>query len=232
MLTLEVPLTTKNLRAIDAEVARLVPDSPDRHRRQAVARGLGYDTPDAIRQAASATTPIRAAANGAAFSTHLREQMDVIPHQQFYRAVAVVCLAEVVTCLPDLTLAGMWTGSRIRRADGEWETPTEQRARFVAARQEWANDSVVEQFLHALAFLTTPARKPRGNSGSYDLKHVAERHACYYPEGGRLGYGYISNGVLIAAAQHCGIPFKRKPGVPNVAFQLSASGASKVANAA
>jgi hypothetical protein len=45
---------------------------------------------------------------------------------------------------------------------------------------------------------------------SYGLKHLAEKHV-----------GYITNGVFIAAAIHCGFKVKVYPGSPNVSFNMS-----------
>lgn len=45
---------------------------------------------------------------------------------------------------------------------------------------------------------------------SYGLKHVAEEDI-----------GYITNGVFITAAIHCGFPYRIKPGRPNVEFGMS-----------
>lgn len=54
---------------------------------------------------------------------------------------------------------------------------------------------------------TKSAKKGRG---SYGLKHVAE------PE-----IGYVTNGAFIAAAIHCGFPYKMMPHSPNVLFAMS-----------
>lgn len=45
---------------------------------------------------------------------------------------------------------------------------------------------------------------------SYGLKHIAEKDI-----------GYITNGVFIAAAIHCGFDFKTRAGSPNVIFNMS-----------
>ena len=45
---------------------------------------------------------------------------------------------------------------------------------------------------------------------SYGLKHIAENDI-----------GYITNGVFIAAAIHCGFEFKTEFGSPNVCFNMS-----------
>jgi hypothetical protein len=48
------------------------------------------------------------------------------------------------------------------------------------------------------------------NHSSYGLKHLAEKSV-----------GYITNGLFIAAAIHCGFKFKIRPGSPNAAFNMS-----------
>lgn len=45
---------------------------------------------------------------------------------------------------------------------------------------------------------------------SYGLKHIAENDI-----------GYVTNGVFIAAAIHCGYPYRIEPGHPNVCFGIS-----------
>jgi len=45
---------------------------------------------------------------------------------------------------------------------------------------------------------------------SYGLKHIVEKDI-----------GYITNGVFIAAAIHCGFDFKVEEGNPNVSFNMS-----------
>jgi hypothetical protein len=48
------------------------------------------------------------------------------------------------------------------------------------------------------------------NHTSYGLKHIAE------PE-----IGYTTNGAFIAAAVHCGFPYRTRPDSPNVCFGMS-----------
>jgi hypothetical protein len=45
---------------------------------------------------------------------------------------------------------------------------------------------------------------------SYGLKHMAAR-----------AIGYVTNGVFIAAAVHCGFPYRLHPESPNVCFGIS-----------
>lgn len=56
-----------------------------------------------------------------------------------------------------------------------------------------------------------PTKYVSGIYGSYGLKHIAEEEI-----------GYITNGVFIASAVHCGFPFQPYRNSPNVAFGISA----------
>jgi hypothetical protein len=52
---------------------------------------------------------------------------------------------------------------------------------------------------------------------SYGYKHMAERATG----------DYVSNGVFIAAAIHCGFPYRKIPNSPNVQFGISEKGLPK-----
>ncbi len=56
-----------------------------------------------------------------------------------------------------------------------------------------------------------PTKTVNRRRGSYGLKHMAERD---------IG-DYVSNGSFIAAAIHCGFPYRLKPDSPNVWFGMS-----------
>ena len=59
-------------------------------------------------------------------------------------------------------------------------------------------------------WLSTVERTKNPNFSSYALKHCAEAEI-----------GSISNGAFIAAAIHCGVPYKEVPGSINVNFGIS-----------
>ena len=60
------------------------------------------------------------------------------------------------------------------------------------------------EWLSAMKAVQTP------DESSYGLKHVAEEEI-----------GYVTNGVFIAAAVHCGFPYKLANGSENVLFGIS-----------
>lgn len=72
------------------------------------------------------------------------------------------------------------------------------------------SEGFAASFLIAHEFLGhVPKTKTiRPYTGSYWLKHVAEKYPCTYPDGQRLGPSYVPNGALIAAAIHAGFSCK------------------------
>ena len=67
-----------------------------------------------------------------------------------------------------------------------------------------------EACTRACAWLATVEKIKTPKYSSYGLKHVAEK-----------AVGYVTNGVFIAAAVHCGVPYRLWPGSPNVGFGIS-----------
>ncbi|EMI4157302.1 hypothetical protein V6432_004271 [Vibrio parahaemolyticus] len=69
-----------------------------------------------------------------------------------------------------------------------------------------------ESFDKAVIWLKQVEKIKSFNShrSSYGLKHLAEKEI-----------GYITNGVFIAAAIHCGFKYKINPNSPNVQFNMS-----------
>jgi hypothetical protein len=136
----------------------------------------------------------------------------------FYSAAVRVALRATLEKVPRLTMFGIGVGPPGRKPDGTWQTSDEVRATFVAERERLLSDYEVEPFLLSLAYLSRvkPTKTIRQGTSSYSLKHAAERFACTYPEGGKLGPQYVSNGVLIAAAVHAG--FKMRTYVDNSGY--------------
>lgn len=78
----------------------------------------------------------------------------------------------------------------------------------------------VEPFNAACNWLDKQARTKKVNENapnSYTLKHCAER----WDKAINDGYGYISNGTLIAAAIHLGFKYKKYPDSPSVHLNIS-----------
>ena len=109
-----------------------------------------------------------------------------------------------------MTLHGIGVGRPKRKEDGNWESAREHYGRVLQSREEFLGNDGIEQFLLSLAFVgrVEPTKTIRPGTGSYRLKHIAENYGCSYPEGGRLGPRYVSNGALIAAAVCAGFRYK------------------------
>jgi len=154
--------------------------------------------------------PAPVSTDGPAFCTYLTDHGFHETSRPFYLAAGRVAVRAVLDTEPRLTLHGIGVGRPKRKDDGKWETPRELYARVRQSREEYVSDSGVEEFLAALAFVEriTPTKTIRPNTGSYRLKHIAEKYTCTYPDGGRLGPRYVSNGALIGAAIHAGFKYK------------------------
>jgi hypothetical protein len=133
---------------------------------------------------------------------------------------------------PQLTSEGYGIGSRLFR-DGKRETAEQYKERFAKRRESLLKEVGSDDFLLALTFvnLLRPAKNFTKSSGSYSLKHLAENYACGFPDGAQLGPGYVSNGVLIAAAVFAGFRYKVHVdeygfASPNVIFNMSPSSLS------
>ena len=113
-------------------------------------------------------------------------------------------ITAVVRTLPQLTSFGMGL-----YANGAGLSVVEYAHHFRAKQAALLAD--VEAFAAVCAWLETILPRQTMSYGSYYLKHVCER---------ALGQ-YVSNGVFIAAAVHCGFPYQLLPGSPNVRFGMS-----------
>jgi hypothetical protein len=110
----------------------------------------------------------------------------------------------VMADFPDLTYSGFW-----RKARGE---------KLESQRALMLTDDAVEQFINAKAWL---GRQPKSRTinraaPSSLLKRIAAHEAKFY---GLPGDGYVSNGMLIAAAVATG--FTVEPDPPNALLNLN-----------
>lgn len=89
-------------------------------------------------------------------------------------------------------------------------TPEERKTKFIEKQNSLLNN--VEQFQKACQWLSTKDKINSINQkhNSYGLKHLAEKEI-----------GYITNGIFIAAAIHCGFKVKKFDDSPNVCINIS-----------
>ena len=227
MFNLQIPVTLETLRAIDAEVALRAPKVPAALRRQAIARGHGYETAGSLREAASLSPPVVATIQGGPFAACLKEGGHEVAGQVLYLAVARRAVQLVQAKMPQITAFGFGGGKQSPKPGADRETSDDRQARFGIEQAKLTTASGLTHFLHALAFLTpfAPASKFYASAGSYQLKHLAEARPCSYPEGSPLGSGYIENGAFIAAAVHRGFEWRHHEGKgsPNLIFKMAVS---------
>ena len=120
-------------------------------------------------------------------------------------AVTKADFLKVIKSEPSLCAVGLATPEY-------WARPR-KKTDFDSNRQEFIKAGF-DQFKNACAFLAGCLLRKTVNrkaGGSYGLKHKAERWAG----------DYISNGALIAAAIHLGIPFEQIKDSPNVYLAVS-----------
>lgn len=210
MFTLSIYATLAGVNAIKAELTRTLPEVKSSHRCEAMARGLGFDTYAALRAAIRSPDSMITTAQGAIFVAYLADHGFVVSPRPFYLAIARVAIRKVLVKARKLNRRGIGFGHPMRKASGDWENATEHYAHVMELREELLSDYGVEEFLVSLAFVQrVPFTKTvRPDTSSYRLKHLAERFACTYPEGDKLGPRYVMNGSLIAAAIHAGFKYK------------------------
>jgi len=210
MLTLQICITRSALVAMKTDLARALPDVKSSHRVEGLARGFGFRTYAALRAATlSGDAPI-VTADGRAFTNYLHEHRFSVSEKCFYLAAGRAALQSVLRRTPNLGIHGIYSGRPERISSGALESESEVDARLVRLREELIEDAAIEEFLMSLAMLghLQPTRTVRKDAWSYRLKEIAEKYSCTYPNGGKIGRGYVSNGSLIAAAIHAGFRYE------------------------
>ncbi len=210
MFTLTFPVTSSNIAELKTDLGKALCGVKSSHRCEALGRGLGFQTYASLLAAARAPSPVMATADGAAFGAYLAAHDFQVEPKPFYLAVARFLVRALLATDRRLTLHGIGVGRRKRKDDGNWETAQEHYGRVLQSRKEFLGNDGIEQFLLSLAFVgrVEPTKTIRPGTGSDRLKHIAENYSCNYPEGGRLGPRYVSNGALIAAAVYAGFRYK------------------------
>jgi hypothetical protein len=211
MLDLRIPITPASIKSLKAYLVGALPRVKASHRIEAAARGLGFKTHAAMLHGARVSDCTSSAADGAPFTSYLRERGFDVEPIHLYHAVAQVAVAAVMNKVPRLSMRGygfgrpQWDSERKR-----WETGQEEYAKFVEERAKLLSNHGIGQFLLALALVRRiPQTKTvRTGTGSYRLKHIAENMSFTCPDGTELGPRYVSNGALIVAALHAGFRMK------------------------
>ncbi len=115
------------------------------------------------------------------------------------------CIQKAIDQVPELTDFGIGIFEH-----GRGLTPTQRTSKFQEYQQKLLDSA--EEFEKTCEWLSTKERRKTINKShtSYGLKHMAERDI-----------GYITNGVFIAAAIHCGFKIQFFHGSANVCINIS-----------
>ncbi len=135
-----------------------------------------------------------------------KEVVSVTTPKQFYNAL--VALQHIIKKIPRLTIFGLGIYTETSRS------PIERRKKFDAERTKLLEAEYLAQFEKCVCWLNHeiwPTSRINKKYSSYGLKHIAERDI-----------GYVTNGVFIAAAVHCGFRWKVDgDDDPNPCFNVS-----------
>lgn len=211
MFTLHIPVTRLSVDALKADLTKNLSDVKSSHRCEAMARAFGFQTYASILAAtADGADAGRREANGLLFAAYLVERGFEVDTSIFHRAVGRIAMSEIIAREPQLNTGGIGAGDR-RRVNGLPETADDRQRRVEDSRADFTSDYTVEEFLRALVFVTRvkPIKRIGRQAYSYELKHLAEKTPCTYPEGQQLGPDYVSNGALIAAAIYAGFTHRQ-----------------------
>jgi len=209
MIDLSIHITVDAIAQMKLHLNKALPDVKSSHRVEALARGLGFRTNAALRQAAGKNSTT-ARADATAFCQYLAERGFLVEAIHLYRVAAAVAVGRIMASHSRLTHWGYYIGRPQWSVGCARETSYQYHARFLAEREHLMSDEALDQFLLALGLVQRiPATKTiRAGSGSYRLKHIAENSSCAFPCGARFGPRYVANGVLIVAAVHAGFRYK------------------------
>ena len=204
---MKLTITVSDVEHMKADLRGALPDVKSSHRVEALARGLGWRTNAAMRSEL-ASGPRVAGADDDAFLEYLREHSFEAPKNCMTRILAKSGIRRAMDLEPSLTHFGYGV-YRDRK-----QTPEERRAKFAENRANMLDDYAADEFVRAVTYLSRFGRRKTINtkSGSYGLKHGAEKFAR----------GYVANGMLIAAALALG--FSARPtdlDSPNAFFNIS-----------
>jgi len=210
MFSLKIDLSADEIDILKSELTHKLPEVKSSHRCEALARGLGSRSYAALRALLKKTTLEKVPVRGDLFRIYLADHGFNVQPKQLYQAAAKVALRKIFELEPRLTAWGIGSGRPRRKEDGRWENSDEMNSRFQQDRAELISDDAVESFLASQALLArvTPTKTIRNGTGSYRLKHIAEKYPCTYPDGEKLGPTYVANGIFIAAALHAGFKIK------------------------
>jgi hypothetical protein len=219
MFSLSISITPEAINSIESDLTKSLSEIKASHRAEALARGLGFSTYASMLAASESGSGSIAMFNWIVADEYLKTHGFTAPMEPFFVAIGRVAIQQLLVREAQLTMDGIG----ISTLYGKKENDKERTTRFQGRRKEFLGDYAVKQFLRALAFVSCirPIKSINEKINSYRLKHMAEKFACTYPDGHRLGPAYVANGALVAAAIQAGFQYQDDGTPTNVTFNMS-----------
>ncbi len=210
MFSKPIYVTIESIESAKIFLRELVPSIKSTHRTEAIARCLSFGSHAAL--IASLKTENRRVAQIApdTFVKFLRERKHEVSIRVAYKLLAHLAILNVLEDNHKISMWGYGFRQPQRTKGGKYETPTEQYQRFQRDRNELKSTSAAEGFMMCLPLLAemNVTKTIRSGTGSYTLKHVAEKMPVILPDDEAWTQNYVSNGTLIMAAIYMGFKFK------------------------
>lgn len=228
MLELNLVVNAENMQKMKNHLRVSLSQVRSSLRCEALARGLGHGTYAALCSRIKHSKDVVCTIDGLAFREFLQSKEFHFSDAVVFEVAAIEALRHVANREPQLTMWGMGIGRPHSKTDGLRESISESNQRFLDERSRLVSREAVGGFLRSLCFLSgvRQTKTIRPKTGSYWLKHIAEKFPCHYPDGEKLGPDYVENGTFIAAALHLGFRMKTYHDEfgyyqPNVSFNMS-----------
>ncbi|WP_426954570.1 hypothetical protein [Muricoccus radiodurans] len=222
-----VEIDQAEVEAIKREVARFLPAVKSSHRAEAVARGLGFGSNAALREAL-ASGARRFRTDGARFEEFLSKRGHLFRQDvrwtgtlsELEIAVLACWMRAILAKHPELNPNGMvlsrfglWkTGYWSPRRKAEMLASPEGMEKLRESRLGLLDKVGLAEFAKCLEFLSRANRisRPHSRSTSYEQKHQVERWWDAERDAATGVHGYVPNGAYIAAAVHLGFPIRHE----------------------
>jgi hypothetical protein len=210
MFTKPIYVTMESIASAKVILRELLPSVKSTHRAEAVARCLGFRTHATL--IALLKTEDRRVVQFApdSFVKFLRDRGQEVSLRVAYKLLAHSAILNVLEINHKISTWGYGFGQPQRTKGGKYETPTEKYQRFQRDQNELKSAAITESFMMCLPLLAemNATKTIRRGTGSYTLKHIAERMPIFLLGDEPWTQNYVSNGTLIAAALYMGFKFK------------------------
>ena len=224
MFSLPFTINPTAVASIKSDLTKLIPKIKSSHRVEALARALGYTTYASLRAASQNPVTFPGEVSWERYDSYLREHGFLPSATPLFIAVTKESIRQLLEKEPYLTMDGISKKPWLVR-NNKKETWAEYKERASTSRKEFLENGSIEQVLRSLAFIPVYQKTEAATrqQNSYGLKHKAEKHPSTYPDGSKLGPGYVAQGAVVAAALLSGFSYREYEDAEEVSLLLSTS---------